>query len=135
MKAGNKIYKDLADLPSVVPVFPLSGALLLPGNAIWSFAPEKVLAVRSDWADTETALSQRLIRAVWRAGDEVIVQTPGYTPMRDALTRAGLRARAQGVDDQGLDVEAALARRRDHAAAAAPGVARLGGGGAGDRRG
>lgn len=44
------------------------GALLLPGKAIWSFAPEKVLAVRSDWGDTETALSQRLIRSVWRAG-------------------------------------------------------------------
>lgn len=32
MKAGNKIYQDIADLPSVVPVFPLSGALLLPGS-------------------------------------------------------------------------------------------------------
>lgn len=32
MKAGNKIYQDLTDLPSVVPVFPLSGALLLPGS-------------------------------------------------------------------------------------------------------
>ncbi|WP_435660671.1 CmpA/NrtA family ABC transporter substrate-binding protein [Leisingera caerulea] len=44
------------------------GALLLPGRAIWSFAPEKVLAVRSGWAETEPALSGRLIRALWRAG-------------------------------------------------------------------
>ncbi|WP_425098721.1 CmpA/NrtA family ABC transporter substrate-binding protein [Tropicibacter sp. S64] len=44
------------------------GALLLPGNAIWNFAPEKVLAVRADWAQTETSLTDRLIRAVWRAG-------------------------------------------------------------------
>ncbi|MDK3017801.1 CmpA/NrtA family ABC transporter substrate-binding protein [Pseudodonghicola flavimaris] len=44
------------------------GELLLPGSAIWSFAPEKVLAVRADWAETETALMGRLIRAVWRAG-------------------------------------------------------------------
>lgn len=43
------------------------GALLLPGKAIWSFAPEKVLAVRSDWAGAEAGLSGRLIRAVWRA--------------------------------------------------------------------
>lgn len=42
-------------------------ALLLPGSAIWKRAPEKVLAVRRDWANSETALSQRLIRAVWRA--------------------------------------------------------------------
>ncbi|MCB4458134.1 CmpA/NrtA family ABC transporter substrate-binding protein [Leisingera sp. McT4-56] len=45
-----------------------SGTLLLPGRAIWSFAPEKVLAVRSGWAETEPGLSGRLIRALWRAG-------------------------------------------------------------------
>jgi ABC-type nitrate/sulfonate/bicarbonate transport system substrate-binding protein len=44
------------------------GALLLPGAAIWSFSPEKVLAVRRDWAETEKALINRLIRATWRAG-------------------------------------------------------------------
>lgn len=44
------------------------GALLLPGAAIWSFAPEKVLAVRRDWAETESSLLNRLIRAIWRAG-------------------------------------------------------------------
>ncbi|WP_027255944.1 CmpA/NrtA family ABC transporter substrate-binding protein [Leisingera aquimarina] len=45
-----------------------AGALLLPGRAIWSFAPEKVLAVRGAWAETEPGLSGRLIRALWRAG-------------------------------------------------------------------
>lgn len=45
-----------------------AGALLLPGNAIWGFAPEKVLAVRDDWAETEPDLLGRLMRAVWRAG-------------------------------------------------------------------
>lgn len=44
------------------------GSLLLPGKAIWAFAPEKVLTVRSDWAAAEPGLSARLIRAVWRAG-------------------------------------------------------------------
>ena len=44
------------------------GSLLLPGKAIWAFAPEKVLAVRSEWAEAEPGLSARLIRAVWRAG-------------------------------------------------------------------
>jgi NitT/TauT family transport system ATP-binding protein len=42
------------------------GALLLPGNSIWSFAPEKVLAVRTDWAETEPELLTRMIRAVWQ---------------------------------------------------------------------
>ncbi|MCT4555529.1 MAG: ABC transporter substrate-binding protein [Pelagimonas sp.] len=45
-----------------------SGALLLPCNAIWNFAPEKVLATRTDWAETEPDLLGRLMRAVWRAG-------------------------------------------------------------------
>ncbi|WP_116130834.1 ABC transporter substrate-binding protein [Tropicimonas sp. IMCC34043] len=44
------------------------GQLLLPGAAVWAFAPEKVLATRSGWAASEPELSGRLIRAVWRAG-------------------------------------------------------------------
>lgn len=44
------------------------GALLLPGNAIWSFAPEKVLAVRTNWAETEPELLTRMMRAVWQGG-------------------------------------------------------------------
>jgi len=44
------------------------GALILPGAAIWSFAPEKVLAVRTPWATQDGTLPARLIRAVWRAG-------------------------------------------------------------------
>lgn len=42
--------------------------LLLPGCAIWAFAPEKVLAARQGWADKEPDLAGRLMRAVWRAG-------------------------------------------------------------------
>ena len=44
-----------------------SGTLLLPCNAIWAFAPEKVLAVRSDWIQPNLELNHRLIRAIWRA--------------------------------------------------------------------
>lgn len=45
-----------------------AGALLLPGQAIWQGAPEKVLATRADWAENEPDLLGRLIRAIWRAG-------------------------------------------------------------------
>lgn len=41
--------------------------LLMPGAAIWSQAPEKVLAMRSGWADENPDLAGRLLRAVWRA--------------------------------------------------------------------
>lgn len=45
-----------------------AGVLLLPTSAIWAAAPEKVLAVRSGWAEAEPDLAGRLIRAIWRAG-------------------------------------------------------------------
>ncbi|MEL6959690.1 MAG: CmpA/NrtA family ABC transporter substrate-binding protein [Pseudomonadota bacterium] len=41
--------------------------LLLPCSQIWSFAPEKVLAVRADWLDRNPDTNQRLVRAIWRA--------------------------------------------------------------------
>ncbi len=44
------------------------GTLILPGAAIWAFAPEKVLAVRAGWAEAEPDAAGRLMRAVWRAG-------------------------------------------------------------------
>ena len=44
------------------------GELILPGQSIWQFAPEKVLAVRHDWAEAEQDLTGRLMRAVWKAG-------------------------------------------------------------------
>ncbi len=43
------------------------GELILPGAAIWSFAPEKVLGVRREWAEANPDLTARLMRAVYRA--------------------------------------------------------------------
>lgn len=45
-----------------------AGAIVLPGARIWSAAPEKVLAVRTDWADAEPDVTGRLMRALWHAG-------------------------------------------------------------------
>lgn len=44
------------------------GSLILPGSAIWSFAPEKVLATRQGWADANPDIAGPLLRCVWRAG-------------------------------------------------------------------
>lgn len=44
-----------------------AGSLLLPGNAIWASAPEKVLATRAGWADQNPKLAGAVLRAVWRA--------------------------------------------------------------------
>ncbi|MFN4098338.1 MAG: CmpA/NrtA family ABC transporter substrate-binding protein [Pararhodobacter sp.] len=43
------------------------GTLLLPGNAIWAAAPEKVLAARHDWVVQNPDITARLMRAVWKA--------------------------------------------------------------------
>ncbi|NOD99847.1 ABC transporter substrate-binding protein [Ruegeria sp. HKCCD6228] len=62
------------------------GALLLPGKAIWSCAPEKVLAVRNDWAETEPHLLGSLMRAVWRAG-RWLSNTDSRTTASEMLSR------------------------------------------------
>ncbi|MEP3329409.1 ABC transporter substrate-binding protein [Sedimentitalea sp.] len=62
------------------------GALLLPGTAIWSFAPEKVLATRTDWADTEPHLLGRLMRAVWKSG-RWLAQPESHTTASEILSR------------------------------------------------
>ena len=46
----------------------LAGAqLALSGSAIWSQAPEKVLAARQGWAEHDPATATKLMRALWRA--------------------------------------------------------------------
>jgi len=42
--------------------------LVLPGAAIWRFAPEKVLAALHDWTEANPDVVAALMRAVWRAG-------------------------------------------------------------------
>ena len=42
--------------------------LILPGAAIWRFAPDKVLAARRDWVEAHPDTAAALMRAVWRAG-------------------------------------------------------------------
>lgn len=41
--------------------------LVLPGAAIWQFAPEKVLGVRHDWANSNRETCRALLRAVHQA--------------------------------------------------------------------
>jgi two-component system, oxyanion-binding sensor len=41
--------------------------LILPGAAIWQFAPEKVLAVHRGWAEQNRDAAAALLRATWRA--------------------------------------------------------------------
>ena len=94
------------------------GALLLPTSAIWSFAPEKVLAVREDWAANETELSGRLIRAVWKSGPLAVRSRQpgagGRNPVPRALSEYAARndrPRAFGQSDRHAAGPAARGQR------------------------
>ncbi|MFK7754942.1 MAG: CmpA/NrtA family ABC transporter substrate-binding protein [Sedimentitalea sp.] len=41
--------------------------LIMSGRDVWQFAPEKVLAVRHDWVETNADVARRLMRAVFQA--------------------------------------------------------------------
>jgi NitT/TauT family transport system ATP-binding protein len=41
--------------------------LMMAGRDVWQFAPEKVLAVRRDWVDSNQDTARRLMRAVYQA--------------------------------------------------------------------
>ncbi len=77
------------------------GALLLPGSAIWTAAPEKVLAVRTDWATSEPHMTQALMRAVWRACRWL--GTPGATTTTsEFLSRGEYLDLSTDIIDRGL---------------------------------
>ena len=53
--------------------------LVLPGSAIWAFAPEKVLAARHDWVAENPAKVRHLMRAVYAAAKWL--DTPRNKPL------------------------------------------------------
>lgn len=62
------------------------GTLLLPGSAIWSFSPEKVLAMRTGWAEENPVVSGKLIRALVKAG-RWLVEPSSHTVTSEVLAR------------------------------------------------
>ena len=72
--------------------------LVLPGSAIWSQAPEKVLAMRKGWAEAEPELAGRLLRAIWRAG-----RWTGKETNRDTLSEILARPDYLGVPSDLID--------------------------------
>ncbi|WP_171180316.1 ABC transporter substrate-binding protein [Ruegeria sp. HKCCD8929] len=87
-----------------------AGALLLPGRAIWSCAPEKVLAVRSEWADTEPHLLGSLMRAVWRAG-RWLSSTGSKTTAAEMLARKSYLNVSPELIDRALSGTFAISSR------------------------
>ncbi len=78
--------------------------IILPGSAIWQFAPEKVLAARRDWIEAEPEALAALMRAVWRAGRWVAAP-------ENTITVAELLARREYLDLSSDIIERPLAGR------------------------
>ena len=71
----NVIYRGSADLPEIIPVFPLSGALLLPrGQLPLNIFEPRYLAMIDDSLDNLRTAKRMGLSTVWvspdRAADE-----------------------------------------------------------------
>ncbi|MBW4960693.1 CmpA/NrtA family ABC transporter substrate-binding protein [Sulfitobacter sp. CW3] len=72
--------------------------LILPGNAIWQFAPEKVLGARHDWVDENPDICRAMIRAVYKA--TTWLEQPQNAPLAiEILTRS----QHLGLPDHAID--------------------------------
>ncbi len=89
------------------------GTLLLPGRAIWTCAPEKVLAVRNDWAETEPHLLGSLMRAVWRAG-RWLSNPESRTTASEMLSRKTYLGVSAELIDRALLGQFAISARGEH---------------------
>lgn len=78
-----------------------AGELLLPGSAIWAAAPEKVLAARAGWAESEPELAGRLMRAIWRAG-RWLGQAANHSVASELLSTPGRLAVAPELIERAL---------------------------------
>lgn len=86
------------------------GELLLPGQAIWKSAPEKVLATRHGWADRHPDLAGRLIRTLWRAG-RWLGQSANMTTCAEILSRPGHLNMSPHLIDRALSGQMVISQR------------------------
>lgn len=75
-----------------------NAALILPSEAIWQFAPEKVLGARHGWVQENPGACRAMIRAVYKAA--TWLDQPGNTPLATEIL-----ARSQHLDlpDHAID--------------------------------
>ena len=78
-----------------------AGELVLPGAAIWAFAPEKVLGARRDWVAENPGATRALMRAVWRAG-QWLAQSDNRALAGEVLARSEFLDLPEPVVDRAL---------------------------------
>jgi ABC-type nitrate/sulfonate/bicarbonate transport system substrate-binding protein len=109
----------------------LAGArLVVSGAAIWSQAPEKVLATRAGWAEEQPERAGRLMRAIWRAGRWAatpqnrttlaeLLARPEYLNVAPHLIDRALTGRLL-IDSAGPEIESPQFQSFDQGAASFP---------------
>jgi Lon protease-like protein len=106
MKSGNRIYASAADLPAVIPVFPLSAALLLPRADL----PLNIFEPR-DLAMVDAALcSDRVIGMV--QPEEGVAATLAAPPLRAIGCAGRITAFAETGDGRYMITLTGIARFR-----------------------
>lgn len=107
-RAWRRPVPELLALPDPFGWAPLRAAIAAH-LAAWRGLDRPGAQVMITSGATETF--ELLARALFRPGDEVLVESPGFAPMRAALTRAGLTTTAMAVDGDGAILpEGATAR-------------------------
>lgn len=92
MQAGNAIYETIADLPPVLPVFPLSGALLLPRTQL----PLNIFEPRYIDMIDAALCGNRLIGMV-----QPLAAHPQSDPDHPVLESVGCAGRLTGFQETG----------------------------------
>lgn len=96
MKAGNATYFGIDDIPTVVPVFPLSGALLLPGGQM----PLNIFEPRYLAMIDDALASNRLIGMV-QPRSAVRLENAPDDPANPALCELGCLGRVTAFQESG----------------------------------
>ena len=89
-----------------------ASSLLLPGRSIWTAAPEKVLAVRSQWAADEPVLAARLMKALYKAA-RWLSEDGSHTALAEILSRPEYLNLPPDIIDRGLTGRIVINARGD----------------------
>lgn len=111
------------------PVPALTGA---PDSFGWRPLRDAIARHLAEWRGVDCDSAQIVItsgtadaldivgRCVFAHGDTILVEEPGYAPMRFGLAKNGLRISSVRVDDEGFDLDAAGARVKAKGAVLTP---------------
>lgn len=89
------------------------GTLLIPGKAIWSLSPEKVLAMRTDWAEDNPVIRGKLIRALVKAG-RWLAEPSSHTVTAEVLARPAYLNLPGELLDRGLTGRLMISAQGEH---------------------